>query len=474
LLATLCLAFPAAAQEHATRAPRPLSLEEALRIALERNPDVRLASVALEGAEAGVKAARGAFGPRLKVEGNVMRWDEPLEFSLGGGDAGAGFMPPAECIPAGPDPPPSWCQVYRDLGTLLGGMTSGTTIRDQVTASLTVTAAQPITPLYAIYHAHRLRQHGRDAAVAQSAASRADVTSQVKQTYLRLLQISRMEEIARSAVEQITAHRDRAAAFQRAGLIGRNDVLKAGVALAQAREGQIKAQAGVALLRTRLNTLLGLPPHTPTQPIPPAGPLPEETRSLTECTRQALERRPELTALAHAHEMADAGVHLARSKLIPSLVGLATYMHTEGQGTFSPEDSYFLGAMLSWDAWEWGSSWYGVEEAESKRGSAKIMAEKVRDLLALDVKKAHLDLLAARERIAVTGLALGQARENLRIEQEKFEAHTTTTTDLLDAQSALTRAELSQANAYYDRLIAQAALEKATGVPAARLTGAKP
>ena len=106
-LVVSCCAAVAAAQQKPTRAPgTPLTLDDAVRLALRQNPDLLSARAGLRGAEAQLKAARGAFGPKLKVEGNVMRWDEPLEFSLGGGDMA--FQPPAECIPTGPDPPPAW------------------------------------------------------------------------------------------------------------------------------------------------------------------------------------------------------------------------------------------------------------------------------------------------------------------------------------------------------------------------------
>jgi hypothetical protein len=85
LLAALAfLAATTLAPAAAGAAPaRPLTLADCLTITLERNPDVALAREEVAAAEAGRRAARGLLGPRLRLEGNVMRWDSAQAMDCG-------------------------------------------------------------------------------------------------------------------------------------------------------------------------------------------------------------------------------------------------------------------------------------------------------------------------------------------------------------------------------------------------------
>ena len=61
---------------------RRLSLSEAVKLALKNNPQLKLEQAKVEEAAATRKSARGHYGPKLMVDGNVMVWDSALPFEF--------------------------------------------------------------------------------------------------------------------------------------------------------------------------------------------------------------------------------------------------------------------------------------------------------------------------------------------------------------------------------------------------------
>ncbi len=84
-------------------------------------------------------------------------------------------------------------------------------------------------------------------------------------------------------------------------------------------------------------------------------------------------------------------------------------------------------------------------------------------LINREVRDAHLNIANALERIEVTGKAIDSAQENVRIELLKYDAGAGTSTDVIDAQIDLLRAEIDHYQALFDRETALASLKKAVG-----------
>jgi outer membrane protein TolC len=78
---------------------------------------------------------------------------------------------------------------------------------------------------------------------------------------------------------------------------------------------------------------------------------------------------------------------------------------------------------------------------------------------------AYRGVLATRERIPLTETAVTQATENLRLVRVKYKNGNATPTDLVDAETTLTRSEQRYHSAVYDYLAALARLEYALGTP---------
>lgn len=82
----------------------------------------------------------------------------------------------------------------------------------------------------------------------------------------------------------------------------------------------------------------------------------------------------------------------------------------------------------------------------------------------MEVRKAYLDANAASQRADAARSASEQARDSLRIVQNRYEAGLTTLTELLRAQTAQLDATTGYLAAVQDWQVANAQLERAAGV----------
>ena len=476
------LALAGAALGDVTR----MSLEDCLRTAYEKHPDVRVIRHQVARAEDEARSVRGGLLPLLTAEANVMVWDSELTSSFGVPvDPNALQLPGAPPPFTGTIPIPELQQYVTDLETYMTGLNNffgglgqlmgalggmgDIVIREQVTWGVTLKLTQPLTPLYQVLEGWKARLKMADGTRAHGDTVRADVGLLVATAYFAALQAEAYVTIASSAVAQLQAHLEKAQVFLDQGVIGKNDVLKVAVELANVRQQLIQAETGRTLARANLAVQMGLTAGTPVAPalITPETALPVETVTLEQAVEKALSRRSELRELLFGQEIAAHAASIAWWDLVPKVVLLAQYDHAGGMGSFSEPDTFFAGVALSWEFWDWGRRYYAARAADGEVEELELRREHTEELLRLDVTAKFHQLHSAGRVFELARVAITQAEEALRIEQERFDAAAATSTDVLDAESALTRARANHVNAYYAYLMARAALRRAMGQPIA-------
>jgi outer membrane protein TolC len=151
------------------------------------------------------------------------------------------------------------------------------------------------------------------------------------------------------------------------------------------------------------------------------------------------------------------------ANLLPAVSALGTYQHTTGFGPFQPENSWFVGLSLSWNLWDWGSTWNSYKAAAYQADQASLVANRMVDSLKVDVRRRAREARAAYEALDVARAGLAASEEAFRIQEARFGEGATTTTELLAAETEVSQARIGNAtarNAYFVKL---AELARATG-----------
>ncbi len=421
---------------------KPLTLQEAVAVALEKNPTVQAADAYADAVKQGITIAAAGRYPRLDFSEGVTRGNDPVyvfgslltqrQFTARNFDLG--FLN---------TPPPL------------------DNFRTQFTASM---------PLWdAGQTSRRIHDARLDAQSATHGGERTrqEVIFNVIQAYLNGLLARENVRVAEASVAATKADLARAQARQDQGLAVPSDLLSAQVQLAQAQEDLLRAQNGVAVADAALNVAMGLPEDSPLTLQGQLGEKMFDAGTLDERQAKALQTRPDFQQAEIGKQRAENGVRTARADFLPKVNLFGSW--EEDNQTFLTRggNNWALGATLTFNLFDGGANRARLRESYARRRHAEALRSQLASAIRLQVRQAYLNLTTSRDRVDVSRGAASQAEESLRIIQNRYEAGLATITDLLRAETALTAAKKNFVNATFDYRLGYAALELATGELAA-------
>ena len=333
---------------------------------------------------------------------------------------------------------------------------------------LAASFTQPIFVGFSLLRQYNIAGLGLDAAKIEERLVRQDIIFEAKNIYFELLRAQKLLKIAKETITQISSQKEVAENYYQVGMTPLNDLLQAQVELANAKQEHIIARNNMDNTESDFNTLLRRPIDAPVaiEDILDYSPF---EKDLDYCFAEAEKNRLEITIADLNVEIGDKELKLSRKDYYPSvnLQGEYFQMGTEpdvngGEGIFDPE-GWRIMAVATWNFWEWGRTYYGVDEKLSRLSQAKLRKKEILDNIQKEVKKAYLRTTEAEEAIITVEKAIEQAKENYRINEERFKEQMATSTDLLIAQTLLSRTMTNYYNALYAFQIAKAALYRAMG-----------
>jgi outer membrane protein TolC len=319
------------------------------------------------------------------------------------------------------------------------------------------------------YGRYRQAELGIDIARLQSERARQTTAYEVSAAYSRVLQAQAALRVGREAVRLAESVLAISRKSREAGLVPGDQVLRAEVQLAQARRSVVTAQKSLRVSVAALNQAIGFNVSTPTEVVDwtenPAFEL-----TLAQCLERAVENRREFQVARQAIEAAAEGERAARADFLPRIYAEGVVAREEGRQTVNGASE--TGAInLSWSLFQGGRRLGELRSTNAAFRAASAQAQVVCDSIAFEVNEAYSDLDAARQDIVLARPAVAQARENLRLVTRRYETGDSTPTDIVDAETALTRSEQDLYTAQYDYLTALARIDYAMGTPPALAAG---
>ncbi len=348
-----------------------------------------------------------------------------------------------------------------------------TTAADGVTVpknkyTLTGTFTQPVFTGFSLINKYKIAGFSLDLARLNEKTTRQAVVFEANKVYFNLLKAQKLAAIAREAVTQISAHKDVAKNFYEVGMTPLNDLLKAQVELANARQDFIVAQNNLETAKSNFNILLRRKINAPVK-LKDIIDYCFFEKKIDFCFDMAEKNRLEIKAAELQVEIAQKELKLGKTDYYPSITLQGNYykvgtdFDADGGDGISDPDSWDITATASWNFWEWGKTRYGVKEKLSALAQARYQQDEIIDDIHLEVKQAYLKTKESEQNIMAVKKAIEQARENFRISEERYKEQMDTSTDVLDAQTLLSRTMTNYYNALYDLKISKAYLYWAMG-----------
>jgi outer membrane protein TolC len=403
-------------------------LKEALRLAWKANPSLQVSRLSELIAGEEVVRARSGFLPQVKAGVSQTILDEPTKIKITG------------------TPTP-------------GGASFPLTNRNYWSSQ--VTLEQTLYDFGATPSRYQAAILGKGATRLDTAQVRDNIFLTVCQGYFRALRAEKLVTVAQQEVLQLKDHLKIARDQFDFGVATYNDVLQAEVALADAEQRLITANNDVTNIKSALNKVLGLPIVQPTvlkeekDLAPPLG-------DLNGATELALKNRSDFKAAQDRIQQGEKVVSQTQAGYLPRFYGQIG--HTFQQNDYWVHNNqYFAIFGLQWSLFSGLDTRAQVAQARDRVAQLRIQHQDLGEQVRLDVQTAYLSVKETADRIRVTVKAVTQGEENLRLNEERYKEQVGTATDVIDAQTLLTRTRVNYFNAIYDHQMAKAQLLWAMG-----------
>ncbi len=308
---------------------------------------------------------------------------------------------------------------------------------------------------------YRQAQLGREIARLQLRRIRQGVIYRTTKAYFGILRARKAEAIATEALAQAKAHLETAQNLHENGVVDKNDVLRAEVRVAEVRQDLISAGNAVKLATSVFNSVLGINVNTPTK-IADMTTVPEFKMNLLLALQTAVDCRSEFLLVRKSILAEKAGLAAAQGQRFPRIY--VTAQANRMDDDYQTHKNSALGEIgIQMDLFTGGRMAAQTRVAERRIRKAVETAEQVCDTISLEVKQGFLGVEDARERLAVAKTAVSQADENLRLVENKYKQAVATPTDVVDAETLKSRAQENYFTAFYDHFVAIERLRYAMG-----------
>ncbi|XQQ04914.1 MAG: TolC family protein [Leptolyngbya sp. IPPAS B-1204] len=437
------LAFPTEADEVELVGTQPITLRQAVELALRNNSELRQAQFQLERAQAQL---------RERLASNLPTLDANARFEQSG----------TENVVRSPET----TGVDPTTGEQI--TTGGDLVRNYQDSTLLGTGIQLN---YNVFTSGR-RPALIEAAQSQVRLQQLDIERQTEQLilettgdYYDLQQAGAQVNIFSANLAQAEQSLRDAQALERAGVGTRFDVLQAEVDVANARQRLTQQLSDLEVARRQLAQRLNISQTvnvSAADPIEVAG---VWDLGLEESIVQAYKNRVELEQQLVQREISQQERRAALAQLGPQVSFVGNFNVTNNLDNDAFLDSfgynYSLALQASLALFDGGLARAQANQAESNISIAEAEFENVQDQIRLDVERGFSQLNASFANIQTTALAVEQATEALRLARLRFQAGVGTQTDVLRQQAVLAEAQVNNLSAILDYNRALAVLRRA-------------
>jgi len=423
----------------------PLTADEAVKLALQKNSSILQAEASVLSARGGLWSAYSRVLPSVGI--NAAR-DGSLTRNASGSAIFGGF-------------PPSSFSIFDD---------------EAYRGSYGLSGRWPVLNPSAIVGLSSARAAMRGASYGR-AATRADVRLETKRRFYEVVKAMHLAGVSNRALRLSRDDERRVRALFEVGSVSKSDLLKAQVRTAQSQLDSLLSDHAVINLRVSLAQQLGVSEKE----------LAEVDSTLTAAHEQmdagvvleeARRHRPDLVAAESDLRAAELGLRSAHWSRLPSLSLSGGYTpdskssdkrfddaaHTSGRSSASETKKEWSGEVaVNMNVFDGFLTDAAVASARSRLVSARETRDALVRNLEGEVRQTLLGYQEAVEREALGRRTVESASENLNLVQQKYNVGSATILDLIDSQVQLQRAQSDLVSALADIRVAEAAVDRVRG-----------
>ncbi len=296
-----------------------------------------------------------------------------------------------------------------------------------------------------------------------TARTQEDIVLDTIKAYYDILEAKKTVDVDQQSVDNYQAHLTSVQQLYAAGSKARVEVLRSDVELSNARQTLIKAQNSYDIAVSTLKNIIKMDRDEPLS-------LTDDfsyrafDKDMYSCLDYAMANRKDLQAAKLAVTVAERDIDIAAADKKPQVdVSIGTSWDKQVLPS-SNDYNYTAGVSASWNLFDSNVTNSNIKAAKVAVEEAKLELEKEQDDVDLAVRQAYLNMKEAEKRFTSTDRAVQQAQEDNYIANEKYKAGEGLMLDIIDAQLALSTAQLNYISAQYDYARYKATLENVMGL----------
>ena len=415
-----------------------LTLRDAIAAALDKNPAHKAALADRQAAAAGVRESRAVLLPRFSFAEAATRGNDPV-FAFG---------------------TRLRQQRFTAADFALNRLNSPTPIAD---------FSSRFSGQWTLFDSLQNFQQFRRAKLAEQAAQqqldRADqeLVFRTIEAYYAVLRSKREVQVAEASVKTAEAVEQRGRVRVEGGVVVAADLLTAQTQTALRRQELIRARNDSSLARVALALTTGLPADTSLEPVDALTEQTLEDVSAAEWEERALAHRPDLERVQTEQAAQQTNVGAAKAAYGPRVNLFGSWQTDSPSLGWNGGNNWVGGVEVQIDIFDGGAKRARVAREKATADRVAAMHDLLRDRIRMDVRSAYYDLDAARQQVGVARAAIEQAKESLRINQDRYETGLSTVSELLRVEEAEHRAQTDYWDAVYRVRVGAARLELAAG-----------
>ncbi|MDD5730607.1 MAG: TolC family protein [Candidatus Omnitrophica bacterium] len=266
--------------------------------------------------------------------------------------------------------------------------------------------------------------------------------------YFDLLEAEKMIGVAEKEVESITSYLSDIEHLYEHGAAIKNDLLPARVRLADAKQKLISSRNARSVSEARLKSILSIPLREKIM----VKDLEMRTANIPGMEEAWMTAQTERSELKVFGDQIKSSLLSEKSKSVrnyPVLFADTGYEYTQNKFTVH-QDEIFLHLGAKAQLYDGGAAKAEVRKERAKRKQLSEQLAQLLEDIGVEIENSYLACKDAGEKLLVSGDALSQARENVRVNRVKYTEGSANTTDVLEAITLQTVAETNYCNSDYE------------------------
>ena len=404
-----------------------LTLDQTLEIALSENNTIKIADMTVEKTGYARKGSYAALYPNISANGSYQRTlkKQVMVMDMGG--------------------QPMEIKVGRDNN-----------ITTSASASMPIVNAQ-------LWESLKLSGLDVELAVEQARSSKIAMVKQVKQAFYAVLLAEKSLDVVTNVYDNAQKNYEKTLQRFNVGKASEVERLRAQVTMMNAEPNVSSAENAVLLATWRLKAVMGIDLNTEVEVV---GNLDDYTTQLLSpyISEEDLSKNSSLLQLGIQGRMLESTIRMQKKQYIPTLAANINYNYNAmGDDELRWFPSSTAAVSLSIPIFDGLQKHYNIKQSKINKNMLDLQREDTERNLRVAIRNYNDQMALCIKNYQAADATVGIAQKSYDISEKMYEVGKATMVELNDAQVSLMQAQLTQAQAVYNFMVAKASLDELIG-----------